>query len=80
MGVVVDAVKERTSAAKAADEDKAVMAAVNRCATQNQVQHQLFPQPVKPLQSEADVEPAPEGASDFRRTLASLKRCPDTKP
>jgi hypothetical protein len=48
MGVVVDAGKERTSAAKAADEDKAVMAAVNRCATQNQVQHQLFPQPVKP--------------------------------
>jgi hypothetical protein len=42
-----------TSAAKAEFEDKAVIAAVNRCATQNQVQHQnqvqyrSFPQPLK---------------------------------
>jgi hypothetical protein len=37
-----------TSAAKAVDENKPVIAAVNRCAAQNQVQHRFFPQPVKP--------------------------------
>jgi hypothetical protein len=31
-----------TSAAKAVAENKTVIAAVNRCATQNQVQHQFF--------------------------------------
>jgi hypothetical protein len=38
--------RSRTSAAKAGSEDKPVIAAVNRCATQNQVQHRLFPQPL----------------------------------
>jgi len=36
------------SAAKAVVEDKPVIAAVNRCATQNQVQDRLFQRPVKP--------------------------------
>jgi hypothetical protein len=36
-----------TSAAKADSENKPSIAAVNRCATQNQVQHRLFPQAVK---------------------------------
>jgi len=36
------------SAAKAVDESKPVIAAVNRCANQNQVQERLFPQPLKP--------------------------------
>jgi hypothetical protein len=36
-----------TSAAKAGAENKPVIAAVNRCATQNQVQHRVFPQPVR---------------------------------
>jgi hypothetical protein len=36
-----------TSAAKAAAESRRVIAAVNRCATQNQVQGQLFPQGVQ---------------------------------
>jgi hypothetical protein len=35
------------SAAKAVAENKPVIAAVNRCATQNQVQPRLFPQAVK---------------------------------
>jgi len=39
-----------TSGAKAVDENKAVIAAVNRCATQNQVRGRLFPQPAKSLQ------------------------------
>jgi hypothetical protein len=39
--------RSRTSAAKASSENKPVIAAVNRCATQNQVQHRLFPQAVK---------------------------------
>ncbi len=38
-----------TSAAKADSENKPVIAAVNRCATQNQVRHRSFPQPVKPM-------------------------------
>jgi hypothetical protein len=37
-----------TSAAKAGPENRSLIAAVNRCATQNQEQQQLFPQPVKP--------------------------------
>jgi hypothetical protein len=37
-----------TSAAKAAGENKPDIAALKRCATQNQVQHRLFPQPEKP--------------------------------
>ena len=36
-----------TAAAKADTENTAVIAAVNRCATQNQVQHRVFPQAVK---------------------------------
>jgi hypothetical protein len=36
----------RTSAAKAGSENKPVIAAVNHCATQNQVQHRLFSQAV----------------------------------
>ena len=36
-----------TSAAKAAAESRRVIAAVNRCATQNQAQRRLFPQAVK---------------------------------
>jgi len=35
-----------TSAAKAADESRRVIAAVNRCATQNQLQERLFQQAV----------------------------------
>jgi hypothetical protein len=37
-----------TSAAKAAPENKPLIAAVNRCATQNHVQNRVFPQAVKP--------------------------------
>jgi hypothetical protein len=37
---------------KAVDENKPVIAAVNRCATQNQVQRRLFPQPVKSCPSQ----------------------------
>ena len=37
-----------TSAAKAASENKPLIAAVNRCATQKQRQHRVYPQPVKP--------------------------------
>jgi hypothetical protein len=37
------------SAAKAVDENKPFIAAVNRCATQNQVEHRVFPQPLKPV-------------------------------
>jgi hypothetical protein len=36
------------AAAKADIENKAVIAAVNRCATQNQGQNRVLPQPVKP--------------------------------
>jgi hypothetical protein len=36
-----------TSAAKAVFENKPFIAAVNRCATNNQVQLRLFPQPAK---------------------------------
>src|SRR5450759_3740341 len=36
-----------TAAAKADSGNKPSIAAVNRCATQNQVQHRLFPQPAK---------------------------------
>jgi hypothetical protein len=42
-----------TSAAKAGTEKKPVIAAVNRCATQNQVQQRLFQQPVKRIQDNA---------------------------
>jgi hypothetical protein len=38
-----------TSAAKAAGENKPITAALKRCATQNQVQRRLFPQPVRRL-------------------------------
>ena len=34
--------RSRTSVAKAGSEHKPVIAAVNRCATQNQVQHHFF--------------------------------------
>jgi hypothetical protein len=37
------------SAAKAVDENKSGIAALKRCSTQNQVQHRVFPQPVKAL-------------------------------
>jgi hypothetical protein len=36
-----------SAASKAAGENKPVIAALERCATQNQVQHRLFPQPVE---------------------------------
>jgi hypothetical protein len=36
-----------TSAAKAVDENKPVVAAVNRCATQKQLQQRVFPQTVQ---------------------------------
>jgi len=35
------------SAAKAVDENRPLIAAVNRCATQNQAQHRVFPQVVQ---------------------------------
>jgi hypothetical protein len=38
----------RTSAAKAFSGNKGLIAAVNRCATQKQVQRSLFPQAVEP--------------------------------
>jgi len=37
---------------KAIDENKPVIAAVNRFATQNQVQRRVFPQPVQPRREE----------------------------
>jgi hypothetical protein len=37
-----------TSAAKAYAENKLVIAAINRCATQNQVHNRVFPQPLTP--------------------------------
>jgi hypothetical protein len=46
-----------TAAAKAAAEGKRAIAAVNRCATQNQVQHRLFPQLVKPCPFKTNREP-----------------------
>jgi hypothetical protein len=39
--------RRRTSAAQACSENKPVIAAVNRCATQNQVQRRFFTQAVK---------------------------------
>jgi hypothetical protein len=39
-----------TSAAKAITENKLLIAAVNRCATQNQVQNGVFPQPLQACQ------------------------------
>jgi hypothetical protein len=36
-----------TAAAKAGAENKPVIAALKRCATQNQVQYRVFPQPAK---------------------------------
>ena len=45
-----------TSAAKAAGENKTAIAALKRCATQNQVQHRLFPQPAKAFLSPPGVE------------------------
>jgi hypothetical protein len=44
-------------------ENKPVIEAVNRCATQNQVQHRLFPQPAK-------------GASDFPDTYGIAEAMP----
>jgi hypothetical protein len=52
-----------TSAAKAGTENKLVVAAVNRCATQNQVQPLLFPQAVKSCPSQNPSE------SEFFRKL-----------
>jgi hypothetical protein len=56
-----------TSAAKAVDENKPVIAAVNGCATQNQVQHRVFPQAVKPCPSQNPAE-----AKFFRSLPANL--------
>jgi hypothetical protein len=42
---------------KAVDEDKPVIAALKRCATQNQAQHGLFPQAVKSCPSQHLLEP-----------------------
>ena len=52
-----------TSAAKAGTENKLVVAAVNRCATQNQVQPLLFPQAVKSCPFKA------KSKSEFFRSL-----------
>ena len=72
------------AAAKAASGNKPLIAAVNRCATQNQRQHRVFPQPVKSCPSPKTgcrlFPQPPKGASDFAELAASLKRCPDTKP
>jgi hypothetical protein len=43
-----------TSAAEAVDENKPVIAAVNRCATQKQMQCQVFPQAAGPLRAASD--------------------------
>jgi hypothetical protein len=40
--------RSRLQRLKAADENEPVIAALKRCATQNQVQRRVFPQPVKP--------------------------------
>jgi hypothetical protein len=52
-----------TAAAKADSENKPVIAAVNRCATQNQVQRRLLPRPAK-------------GASDFLETYGIAEAMP----
>jgi hypothetical protein len=44
-----------TSAAKADTENAPVIAAVNRCATQNPVQHRVFPQAVKPCRTQNPI-------------------------
>jgi capsule polysaccharide export protein KpsE/RkpR len=41
--------RSRTSAAKAGTENRPFIAAVNRCATQNQMQHRVFSQAVKAM-------------------------------
>jgi hypothetical protein len=46
--VLAGTIRVRPSAAEADIENKTVIAAVNRCATQNQDQSRVFPQPVKP--------------------------------
>ncbi len=46
------------SAAKAVDENNPVIAAVNRCATQKQAQHRVFPQALKPCAFKADSNSA----------------------
>src|SRR5271157_3700982 len=45
-----------TSAAKAGTETKPLIAAVNHCDTQNQVQHRLFPQAVKRCATQNQVQ------------------------
>jgi len=51
---------------KAAIANKPFIAAVNRCATQNQAQHRVFQQSVKPMQQNKPV-------------TAALKRCATQK-
>jgi hypothetical protein len=46
-----------TSAAEAVDENKPVIAAVNHCATQKQMQRRVFPQAVKSCPSQNALDP-----------------------
>jgi hypothetical protein len=56
--------RKRPSAAKADAANKPFIAAVNRCATQNQAQYRLFPQAVNALDATGGQAQVPEYAME----------------
>jgi len=73
-----------TSAAKAADENKPFIAAVNGCATQNQVQHGVCPQPLKPRPTQTWLvkhakNPIDEARSNEDQVVAEFAKTFTTK-